>query len=337
MKKIILILLVPVLFFNELTFINALTIKNNNNATKTKSTLSIQSNKASDKQLSNLIKKYPNVDFLTHTLLSNDTYTKIDIIILQKELNAIMNCNLDTDGIIGPLTTKCIMDFQEKYNLSKDGLVGRQTQGELNKQYVLNKAIVSANELNIRNKAGVNGTNVIGKLTRGNIVTVLGTKKVNQEDWYHIKYNNIDGYVIKKYTKSTFIEIDIVSQTLRFYKNTKLFLDTPVTTGKKDGVHDTTLGYYNVMFIDTNRVLMPFQAFVNYWMRFNDAEALGIHDAPWRESVNGYYTYYGGTIYKHSGSAGSKYSGSHGCVNVPLKKMSILYPESGMNTPVYVH
>ena len=34
--------------------------------------------------------------------------------ILQEELNKTMNCNLNIDGIIGPKTNKCILQFQTK-------------------------------------------------------------------------------------------------------------------------------------------------------------------------------------------------------------------------------
>lgn len=48
---------------------------------------------------------------------------------VQSSLNKIMESNLTIDGIIGPLTTQVIRDFQELSGLYPiDGIVGSQTQ-----------------------------------------------------------------------------------------------------------------------------------------------------------------------------------------------------------------
>ena len=50
------------------------------------------------------------------------------------------------------------------------------------------------------------------------------------------------------------------------------------------------------------------------------------------------YRYFGGTVYKtHGYNAGSKYTGSHGCVNIPVPKMQTIYDNVSVGTPVYVH
>lgn len=51
-----------------------------------------------------------------------------------------------------------------------------------------------------------------------------------------------------------------------------------------------------------------YESFVDYWMPFNGG--IGMHDASWRGS-------FGGSIYK--------YSGSHGCINMPASKAKALY------------
>lgn len=273
----------------------------------------------------------PYVTLLTSNIFSNPNRTQVRY--LQKELNAVIGSELDTDGIKGKKTNASILEFQKKYGLEQDGKVGPKTRKALNDAYLARKAIVSVYRLNIRDGASTTNTNVIGKLTRGNILTILNS---SIKDWYLIEYNDIVGYVYAPYTKTSFIEVDIVSQTLRLYKNSYLFLDTMITTGKK-GSYDTTKGYYDIMFIDTDRVLRPSGAHVDYWMRFNDAEALGIHDASWRGDYEN-FKYFGGTVYKNQNAeAGSRYSGSHGCVNVPLPKMEIIFENAGMGTPVYVH
>ncbi len=283
------------------------------------------------------------VDYLTGNVL-NSGYNRTQVRYLQKELNMVIGCDLDTDGIPGNLTRNCVRDFQRKYGLTVDGLVGKQTRNKLNQLYLENKVIVSANNLNIRNNPGTSGTTIIGRVTKGNILTVLGTTYVGSKLWYHIRYNEITGYVISDYVRSTFVEVDIVSQTLRLYVNMELLLDTPVTTGKADGEHDTNKGFFYALFKDTDRYLQPSNSYVRYWVRFYDTRALGIHDADWRgNTVN--YNYFGGTRYQQQNyNAGSKYSGSHGCVNVPVPKMPIIYnsaiaswTNTNIATPVYVH
>ena len=46
--------------------------------------------------------------------------------------------------------------------------------------------------------------------------------------------------------------------------------------------------------------------------------------ASWRGSTEN-FTYFGGTVYKQNGKAGTKYSGSKGCVNIPPNKMPIIF------------
>ncbi len=283
------------------------------------------------------------VDYLTGNVLSSG-YKKTQVRYLQKELNMVMGCDLDTDGVPGKLTRNCIKEFQTTHDLSVDGLVGSQTRTKLNELYLENKVIVSANTLNIRDNPGTSGTNKIAKVTKGDILTVLDTTYVGSTLWYYVRYNDLYGYVTSQYVKPTFVEVDIVSQTLRLYVNTELLLDTPVTTGKADGRHDTNKGFHYALFKDDDRYLQPSNSYVRYWIRFYDPRALGIHDADWRgTSVN--FNYFGGTRYKQQGAdAGSRYTGSHGCVNVPVPKMPIIYNNvvasySGSidRTPIYVH
>ena len=59
---------------------------------------------------------------------------------------------------------------------------------------------------------------------------------------------------------------------------------------------------------------------VTYWMPFNGGQ--GMHDASWRGT-------FGGTIYK--------YSGSHGCVNMPPKKAGKVYKTVEAGFPVVVY
>ena len=78
--------------------------------------------------------------------------------------------------------------------------------------------------------------------------------------------------------------------------------------GKKVKVEKTTYEY-------------EYESPVTYWMQFNGG--IGLHDAAgWRST-------YGGSIYY--------YSGSHGCVNLPLDFAKELYENFDVGTPVIVY
>ena len=64
-----------------------------------------------------------------------------------------------------------------------------------------------------------------------------------------------------------------------------------------------------------------YESFVNYWIAFIGS-SYGMHDASWRSS-------FGGDIWVSNGS--------HGCVNMPPKKIPDLYNMVNYGTPVIVH
>ncbi len=63
-----------------------------------------------------------------------------------------------------------------------------------------------------------------------------------------------------------------------------------------------------------------YASFVYYWVPVY--KAIGIHDATWRNR-------FGGEIYLAGGS--------HGCVNVPLEQMKILYADIEAGLPVILY
>lgn len=120
---------------------------------------------------------------------------------------------------------------------------------------------------------------------------------------------------------TTFVEVDISSQTLNFYQDSNLILTTPVTTGK-DGVYDTRIGYFQIAYKDYNTYLEGpgYKVHVDYWMPFDGG--IGLHDATWRGT-------FGGDIYT--------YNGSHGCVNMPYDAAQTVYENISAGTRVLVH
>lgn len=117
----------------------------------------------------------------------------------------------------------------------------------------------------------------------------------------------------------TYIEIDMQTQTMYYYKSGAIVLETPIVTGNISRKWSTPARTCYVYGKQRNRVLKGpgYASPVNFWMPVNGN--IGIHDAKWRKT-------FGGEIYKTNGS--------HGCINTPYDKMKELYEMVEVGTPV---
>ena len=125
----------------------------------------------------------------------------------------------------------------------------------------------------------------------------------------------------------TYVEIDLTSQHLWFYRYGALLMDTDFVSGTyvmRD--RRTPGGVYSLMYKQTNQVLRgrkledgtyEYEQPVKYWMPFNGG--IGLHDANWRYS-------FGGSIYRTSGS--------HGCINLPTSAAATIYENIEAGCPV---
>ena len=140
---------------------------------------------------------------------------------LQQKL-VVLGWSLDTDGDFGNLTLAAVKEFQAKYDLEVDGIVGSQTMKALNDAVGMVKetnestepaatiesyeGIVTAYTLNVR-QSPTTSSNVIDKLYTDEVVTV--TKESNgwcyipaKKGWASLEY-------IKKVTKAVCIGNDV--------------------------------------------------------------------------------------------------------------------------------
>ncbi len=117
----------------------------------------------------------------------------------------------------------------------------------------------------------------------------------------------------------TYVEIDMTKQHLWYYKDGSLITETDVVTGNISRGNGTPDGIFRIQYKKSPAVLVgeTYQSNVNFFMPF--CYNVGIHDASWRGS-------FGGDIYK--------YSGSHGCVNVPYEAAQTIYDNIEEGTPV---
>lgn len=116
---------------------------------------------------------------------------------------------------------------------------------------------------------------------------------------------------------NTYVEIDLTGQHVYLYQEGVQVWDAPCVTGNVSKEYTTPPGIYSLNYKQQDRVLRgekqedgtyEYETPVKFWMPFNGG--IGLHDADWRNK-------FGGTIYQ--------YSGSHGCINLPPEKATILY------------
>ena len=112
--------------------------------------------------------------------------------------------------------------------------------------------------------------------------------------------------------------MDLSAQTIYYYIDGELFIESPCVTGHMPGMK-TPGGLYqlNGKSVNTTLVGPGYASFVYYWMPFN--RGIGMHDATWRSS-------FGDDIYQ--------YNGSHGCVNLPLEVAGEIYHNIEVGTPI---
>lgn len=148
---------------------------------------------------------------------------------------------------------------------------------------------------------------------------------------------------------NSYIEVNLSEQRVVAYKDGKKVAEGDCVSGNESAGHGTCIGLYAIQGKQSPAVLRgekkpvtktitkkkkgkkvkvqettyeyEYESPVTFWMPFNGG--IGLHDAAgWRSS-------YGGSIYR--------YSGSHGCVNLPYDLAKNLYNTFDVGTPVIVY
>lgn len=120
----------------------------------------------------------------------------------------------------------------------------------------------------------------------------------------------------------SYVEIDLTSQHLWVYVDGELVEDTDFVSGNVSNGNGTPVGIYAITYKERNATLRGenYASKVSYWMPFNGN--VGMHDASWRST-------FGNDIYLTGGS--------HGCVNLPVKKAEVIYDYVERGEPVIVY
>ena len=128
---------------------------------------------------------------------------------------------------------------------------------------------------------------------------------------------------------TTYVEIDLSRQHMWVYENGQLWMETDIVSGKMTHDRYTPPGVFQLYNKERERWLRgpkkedgsyEWNAFVNYWMPFN--EAIGMHDASWQYDFGGTYYVYGG---------------SRGCINMPSDQAAKLYDWITVGIPVITY
>ncbi len=128
------------------------------------------------------------------------------------------------------------------------------------------------------------------------------TREPEYDKWANSRSGNDYG--------DTYVEVNLTSQHLFYYKNGELILDTDFVSGNDAKGWSTPVGAYGLYYKERDKTLRgeDYATPVTYWMPFNGG--VGFHDANWRSA-------FGGNFYKRNGS--------HGCVNMPFSAAQTLY------------
>ena len=121
-------------------------------------------------------------------------------------------------------------------------------------------------------------------------------------------------------------EVNLTEQYLYYYVEGQIEVEAPIVSGTMTSERFTPPGVYFLTYKQTDRILRgptgedgnpSYEAHVDYWMPFNGG--IGLHDASWRGS-------FGGKTYV--------YSGSHGCINLPVSAARRIYNLIDKETPI---
>lgn len=146
------------------------------------------------------------------------------------------------------------------------------------------------------------------------------TDRSEESDKWWLKVAS--GYGELDYYGKTYAEVSIGEQYMWMYMDGEIVFESEVVTGLPDSEHDTPVGIYSIIYKEQNATLRgaDYETEVAYWMVFT--YDIGFHDADWQSA-------FGDDIYE--------YSGSHGCVNLPVDAAGELFDLVYAGMPVFVY
>jgi len=221
------------------------------------------------------------------------------------------------------LNEEVLNKFRVKDKISREAIVDYVVDHLEDIKYSLVLKRYDGKEANIRRIVADLSNEDIKKALADNIfLAVQGKKK-----------GNLSKLDLNKILNRTYIEVDLENQIISQVIKGKRIVTTNVVTGDIQKKAQTSKGLFKIIYMQKNRVLhyrdfnnLPKTDFVERWMRFDNANSIGIHDAPWRKLSSDWEA----SAYKNG-------HGSHGCVNTPTDAVKTIYDNAynGMAVVVY--
>lgn len=254
-----------------------------------------------------------NKEFLNANSKASITYTLMDGSSRVLDGNTIMGwMSLGEDGkyfkdeaVFNGALTDYVTQLASEYNTKKNGLTFTDVSGHL-------RTVKGGNYLWIIDKEG-EIQQLSEDIAQGNVVS---RNPVYASEGSATGNGGIG---------NTYIECDLGNQKVYYIKDGKIVWQSDCVSGRMtSGDRRTPEGVYSIYAMQKNRVLRgepkedgtySYESPVSFWMPFY--RGYGLHDATWRSK-------FGGSIYK--------YSGSHGCVNLPLNKAKELFAQISVGT-----
>ncbi|CZQ88825.1 Hypothetical protein Tpal_1055 [Trichococcus palustris] len=126
---------------------------------------------------------------------------------------------------------------------------------------------------------------------------------------------------------NTYVEVDLGSQHMWYYKDGAVALETDIVSGHP--LTPTPTGVFYIWNKDEESILKgynpksdkTYETPVDYWMPI-EWTGVGIHDSSWQSA-------YGGNVWQTAGS--------NGCINTPPEVMAQLFGLVTVGTPVVIH
>ena len=226
----------------------------------------------------------------------------------------------DTEEVDGSVISGWISQKKKPgINLDEDAIAD-YVAGLAEKYDTVNKErkFKSTTGVKVTVPAGTYGWKIDQEATVKSLTKLIKDGKSYEGD---VEYSQTAASHAKKDFGDTYVEVDLSTQHLYYYKDGKQVVSTDFVSGCVSKSRETPTGAYYVVYKQKDATLkgQGYSTPVDFWMPFFDG--CGLHDATWRSS-------FGGTIYL--------YHGSHGCINLPLSVAETIFGQLEEGTPVLV-
>lgn len=248
----------------------------------------------------------------------------------EKYYKTLLNKSLDMNicGVnvsLNPTQVRELLDFEPGNEVDEDAVMAYvKTLKKTYDTFGSTRRFATSTGEMVNVVGGSYGWTIDGGETAAKIVEAIASE--NEKESLKGVYTKTGLHPANNEIGNTYVEINLRDQKLYMYYQGVQIVNDDVTTGMVGDPPSITLtGTYSLLYKKANVTLKgpTWNDFVYYWMPYEAANAVGMHDATWRAEEE-----FGGT---------NRYgNGSHGCVNMRLNSAATVYTYIEMDTPIIV-